>query len=157
MPELVTTDLYKFWIINSVPPVILNLPWASETFDAFVAILDPQYLQDMDKEYLATTLVAMNTDWIEILGISSERLHDQIDRSSVEAGRQAEVGEGSPMTAWYEDITKPNDIAEHIASGGQGGCSNKLVVLIGSPKNVSIVRTQIRAAIDKRRDDSEES
>lgn len=108
-----------------------ELPWAEEEFDGFIVILDPQHLDGELARKLALGLVQMKTDWIETTGRGAESLHDVIDGMSVEIGRQSRVGDGTPMTAWHEDLTDLNGVIDYVKLGGLGASDNKLVIIIG--------------------------
>lgn len=85
--------------------------------------------------------IARRADWVEVFGLDAENIHDAIDRASVEAGRQRRIGEGTPMTAWHEDLSDDQAIASYILTGGQGVAEHKVVVVIGSIEDEqSIVR-----------------
>lgn len=76
-----------------------QLPWRGSECDAFVAILADELLTEEVTEAVSEGLVELPTDWIETMGNRSEYFHDRIDDASVAVGRQARVGQGSPMTA----------------------------------------------------------
>jgi hypothetical protein len=108
-----------------------QLPWQDAECDAFVAILADGLLTDQVTKAVSTSLVELPTDWIETMGSRAEFLHDRIDDASVAVGRQNRVGEGSPMTAWHEDLADINAMIEYVRLGGLGASNNKLVVVIG--------------------------
>lgn len=115
-----------------------DLPWGNEEFDAFVVVLDPSALGESGAVF--RTLVALNVDWVETLGPGAETLHDQIDAASVAIGRQTAVGDGSPMTAWHEDLIEMDQVVEYVRGGGHGASERKLVLVVG---DVNRLRTAI--------------
>lgn len=82
---------------------------------------------------LIAAIVRQVGGWVEVFGDQAETIHDAIDSASVSLGRQAVVGEGSPMTTWQEE-TRESDIASYIWTGGQGESLRKVVVLVGQPQ-----------------------
>ncbi|MEA3192447.1 MAG: hypothetical protein QOD26_780 [Betaproteobacteria bacterium] len=88
--------------------------------------------------------IARRANWVEIFGVDAEALHDAVDQAGVHLGRQVAIGEGYPMTAWYDDISDNSAIASYIATGGQGDSLHKIVVLIGSPSEESGLIDELR-------------
>lgn len=76
--------------------------------------------------------VAARAGWVEVFGFDAETIHDAIDNASVRLLRQRAVGDGTPMTAWHEDITQDSAIASYIWTGGQGHAPHKVALVIGS-------------------------
>lgn len=74
--------------------------------------------------------------WVEIFGNAAEQIHDTVDEASVRIGRQCAVGEGEPMTAWYEGLSA-EEIASYIWTGGQGESNIKVLILVGSQTSVA--------------------
>jgi hypothetical protein len=60
--------------------------------------------QEATIEACVQEAVSANTDWVAIYGADAEAWHDRVDQASVETRRRKRVGDGSPMTAWFEDI-----------------------------------------------------
>src|SRR4051812_1538838 len=86
----------------SAPFSAERLPWEDELFDALVFVATTA--NDSDVETVSRTLVRANTEWIFTAGRRSEYWYDRTDQISVELGRQKCVGDGSPLTAWLEEI-----------------------------------------------------
>lgn len=84
-----------------------SLSWGDEEFDC---ILFPPVGAAHDKmEALLECLPYGQMDWVHVAGPDAEYWHDRIDRKSVEKGVQTHVGEGHPMTAWFEDMESVDD------------------------------------------------
>jgi hypothetical protein len=66
-------------------------------------------------------------------------LHDALDAASVSVGRQTHVGDGNPMTGWHTNVATPNEIIEYLKLGGLGSSEFKIVVVLGSDQDVSLV------------------
>jgi len=77
-------------------------PWGTAQFDSLVLVVASAMVANV--ENALRTLVAANTDWIYTAGFQAKLWHDRVDQLSVEMGRQSHVGDGSPMTAWFDDI-----------------------------------------------------
>jgi hypothetical protein len=122
------------------------LPWGDERFDALVVILKQDRIDDQIRRSLKE-LVCLNVDWVETLGAEAEALHDEIDEASVAIGRQPAVGEGSPMTAWHEDLREIPEFSEYIRRGGHGSCDFKLVAFVGPEADGVRFVEDLRAAL----------
>ncbi len=48
-------------------------------------------------------------DWVFTTEPDSEFWHDKVDEESVTRGFQEMVGDGHPMTAWFDEIKTVND------------------------------------------------
>lgn len=116
-----------------------NPPWGTETFDCFV-INRSRRLQEECVNQLARELASARTDWIETFGPMAESLHDAIDLASVQVARQTAVGDGSPMTAWHEDIASDRALAEYLSTGGHGFQSVKFVAVLGEAHDENKLR-----------------
>lgn len=57
-------------------------------------------------------LCRTRVDWVATCGPLAEAWHDAIDEASVRVGRQSKVGDGSPMSAWHDDATSFEQMAE---------------------------------------------
>jgi hypothetical protein len=132
---------------RNIVPLSDRLPWRDEECDAVVAILEPEFLTDTLADELASSLVALNTDWVETLGKNAESLHDLIDRRSVVLGRQNEVGEGNPMTGWHEELGTSEEMADFIRLGGLGLTENKLVIVVGSERGAARFITKLKSVL----------
>jgi hypothetical protein len=120
-----------------------SLPWRAELFDAFVISLEDEDASERTRDAIAE-LVRLNNDWVETFGIAAERLHDDIDEASVAVGRQRAVGDGSPMTAWHDDLTSLERIVDYIRRGGHGSCDYKLVGIASTSVTPFIVELKKR-------------
>jgi len=100
-------------------------PWRKSRFDA--AIFVNKSTADEEVEACIRELVAQNNDWIYTFGSDSKRWHDRIDEISVEEGRQKQVGDGSPMTAWFERVKTLNRLRTSYFHGAY----TTLIVLVG--------------------------
>jgi hypothetical protein len=129
--ELRTKDT-RFYICDySEEPHLERLPWGQQEFDAMIVILCESSISNDLIQIVIAELIMRNTDWIETIGTKSEWLHDEIDKASVRLGRQKQVGDGSPMTAWHDDM-QISDMFEHVVVGGHGVNDNKAVIIIGT-------------------------
>lgn len=140
MRQITITATSKTYVIAcATVPMVETLPWGTDEFDAFVLIVDPKLLTDELAERISTRLAAMQTQWVECLGPDSEHLHDLVDNASVNVGRQKHIGDGNPMTTWFDDICDAQAMIEYMRPGGQGETDNKLVVVIaGEPECVAL-------------------
>ena len=101
-----------------------------ECIDCFV-LLCGAVLDTNMTNVIARELAAANNDWVHVLGIDSQPLHNAIDRFSVELGRQRAVGDGVPMTSWHDDLTTVDEMAAFIACGGLGAAPVLIAVVVG--------------------------
>ncbi len=67
-------------------------------------------------------------DWVDVCGQQSELIHDLIDESAVQVGRQGRVGNGKPMTAWFADIIDQSAMLDHVLHP-LVGCDWRAVVM----------------------------
>ena len=100
-------------------------PWRKSRFD--VGIFIHPSAPDKEVEACIRELVGRNNDWIITFGTDSQRWHDRVDHVSVEAGRQKQVGDGNPMTAWFDEISTLKDLDTSFCFGGHAF----LLVLVG--------------------------
>jgi hypothetical protein len=107
------------------PTSLDALPWRDASFDALVFIASSATTTHVEESL--RTLVAANTDWIFTAGARAEFWHDRVDQLSVELGRQQRVGDGSPMTAWF-DI---DSLDQWDTSYSFGGCDYFLFIVLG--------------------------
>jgi hypothetical protein len=123
-----------------------GLPWGKREFNVFILSFDKTIADSKKVGILIDSLVRRKTDWFDVLGIRAEKLHDKIDRSGVRLGRQKKVGDGSPMTGWFEETTKVKDMAEHIwASCGD----NIIIVILGSQNDFNRFVKAMKNILDK--------
>jgi hypothetical protein len=126
-----------------------ELPWGGEECDAFVAVLAAELLTDELAGKISSSLVRLRTGWVETMGERSEYVHDLVDNASVEAGRQARVGDGNPMTAWHDDMHDVNAMIEYVRIGGQGATGNKLVVVIAGEDEATVLAKEMEKACQR--------
>ncbi len=124
----ITTRDATFWFCSLLDGMPVELPWGDAEFDAFVVLLDDA-LEDPYLDAVVSWVAAAKTDWVEVFGAGAEAIHDRVDASAAEAGRQEKVGDGQPMTAWWEGFGEEG--VEHLVSGGHGASEHKLVVWLG--------------------------
>ena len=79
-------------------------------------------------EAVLRELISANTDWVYTAGSDAEFWHDRVDQLGVEAGRQQQARNGSPMTAWFADI---QSLDQWDTSYSFGGSSYFLFVVVG--------------------------
>jgi hypothetical protein len=108
------------------PTPLEALPWGDAPFDALVFVAPSAVASDVEAALRA--LIAANTDWIFTAGARAEFWHDRVDRLSVEIGRQQRVGDGIPMTAWFEEI---QSLDQWDTSYSSGGADYFLFVVLG--------------------------
>ena len=108
--------------------------WGRKQFDVFILNFDKTITFRGQVKLIIEDLIKRNTDWFHTVGFKAEYLHDEIDLASVRLGRQKAVGDGSPMTAWFEEITRVKDMADHIKYSGLGH-NNRVVVVFGKSKD----------------------
>lgn len=103
------------------------------------------------EEAILINAIALHTkDWVEVIGLDAEAIHDAIDIASVTLMRQRAVGDGNPMTAWHDDIVDGPEIAAYILTGGLGHAENKLVLVMGAREDEdTIIRDLEKYAVRK--------
>jgi hypothetical protein len=123
---------YRYYICDFSSAMSLGeLPWRNDEFDVFILNFDVPIASINACKLIIENLVSRNTDWFHTLGIQAEQLHDEIDLAGVRLGRQKAVGDGSPMTGWFEEITTTKEMAEHIDYTSLN-CDNRVVVVLGT-------------------------
>ncbi len=55
-------------------------------------------------------LVRKNCSWIITFGARAQHWHDRADQISVDTGRQEKVGDGNPMTAWFDEVATVDEM-----------------------------------------------
>ena len=118
-------------ICNQNRSEVLNqFPWADAMFDVQIIIVRDELINNESVHSAVDKLVLANTDWFSVYGASSEQLHDYIDEASVRLGRQEKVGDGAPMTAWFEDVMDIRNMLQGFDITG-GGCNFRVILIIG--------------------------
>jgi hypothetical protein len=115
-----------YFAVDYAPGSLDRFPWGDTQFDCIIFAYEGY--QDEDMAALVDVLMQTNNDWILTGGRDSERWHDYIDQRSVDLGRQQAVGDGNPMTAWFEEIT---DLAQWDTSHNLGAADHFLFALVG--------------------------
>jgi hypothetical protein len=142
----IQADDFEAYVMAYSPGFTQNAPWGRQPFDCFV--LDCGQCLGMRKaRELARELALAENDWIETFGPGAEELHDVIDAVSVELGRQPAVGEGSPMTAWHEDVASKDSFADYVALGGLGSQSVKVILVIGSDPEADDIKDALETRL----------
>ena len=127
------------------PGCLAALPWGDARFHCAVLLCDPDRAKVQTAE-----LVRANLDWIAVAGRGSEDVHDAIDVASVACGRQAAVGNGSPMTSWDEDALTAKQMAEVVSPWyGEGWV---LVLVIGNEADLHSAVAAVRERFGSFRD-----
>jgi len=124
-------EYFAKWCEESLPA---KLPWGAGEFDLFLAV--GHQLARAQCESFASQVVSYNVDWVQIAGCDSQLVHDLVDQAAVASGRQAQVGEGSPMTSWHDDALDPEAMAE-TAYNCLGSTSRVLCLFIGDLPDAS--------------------
>lgn len=109
----------------------------------FIVVLEDRKLASAERGALEQ-LVRSNSDWVETCGHGAELLHDEVDEISVSIGRQEAIGDGSPMTAWHEDLVAVDGIVEYLALGGLGSNDSKLVCVVARGDQVGPLLVRLR-------------
>ena len=121
-----------------------QLPWGNRLFDCF--IFPPRGKSHSRMERLLDVLPYARVDWVFTAEPRSEYWHDRVDHKSVEKGVQEKVGDGHPMTAWFEEIKTPGD---WDTSYNHGGSDHFLFIFLDCSepmtKRVDALRKKIRA------------
>jgi hypothetical protein len=145
---------FRYYLCDLSAAISLSgLPWRNDAFDVSMLIFDKSLLSSHVVMTIIEDLVSRNTDWFSIHGIGAEQLHDDIDLIAVRLGRQKKVGEGSPMTAWDEEIVCAENIAEDLITGDCGGCDYKVVVILGTSNDFTEVVDAMKKAIENEQQD----
>jgi hypothetical protein len=145
-PILLRAGRLMYVIANDHVPPRSMLPWHDERLDAFIVLPKSSGSPHAATAAIARRLIALPTDWIEVLGPGSEAVHDLVDQISVQMGRQREAGDGHPMTAWHTECDSLSKAARYIATEGHGSSDNKLVMLTGCADALTLFAMRLRAA-----------
>src|SRR4030042_6951484 len=116
----------RYYCVRYASGCLEKLPWGKAQFDCGIFV-NPSSDQN-EVERCIQEVIRKNNDWILTFGADSERWHDRIDNASVDIGRQKQVGDGDPMTAWIDDIKTLGGLD---ISCNFGGCDAFLLILIG--------------------------
>lgn len=135
----------RVFCVRFAPECFAHLPWGDEPYDCGVLTFDANSLSHHSAA-LCEFLVDSNTSWISTAGREAQRLHDEIDVTSVARGRQKFVGDGSPMTAWDDEATDASVMVEYVLILGDGH-ENVLVIVVGSDDDYGLIESEIRARL----------
>jgi hypothetical protein len=119
----------SYYVLPYATGCLEHLPWGSERFDCILCSCDATAVREAARD-LAPAVARARTDWVQTTGALAEWLHDEVDRASVEVGRQSAVGDGSPMTSWNQKAVALATMAEVVVNCF-GGCDQVLAVVIG--------------------------
>ena len=135
------------YAVRFSPGCLEAAPWGAEKFECTIFACDPREVREQGHE-IAAAVVDANTDWINTTGPEAERLHDLIDAAAVERGRQAAVGDGSPMTAWHEEALGLDQMAE-LACLSMGGQDYVVALVVGDESDFADSVAALRSCLRK--------
>jgi hypothetical protein len=118
-----------------------SLPWGDEQFDALVFVAAAAAPAEV--EQALRSLVTANTNWIFTAGTQAGFWHDRVDHVSVEVGRQQQVGDGSPMTAWFDEI---QSLDQWDTAHNFGDSDYFLFVIVGSKEPLNSLAMSLSTA-----------
>jgi hypothetical protein len=109
MIEYIDTDDLgtQYYVLDFTIECGLALPWGEAMFDC--QIFPPGVKTSSALASLISSLPYEHIDWVHTAEPNSEYWHDEVDRASVRRGVQQQVGDGKPMTAWFNDLLSVND------------------------------------------------
>ena len=137
MQKIATISDVNYYLASYPGLDIDDLPWGDETFDCFIFPPTDESGNLMDS--LLAYLPYESMDWVHVAEPDFQYWHDRIDSASVSAGVQKKVGDGKPMTAWFEELKCLEDFATSYNHGGQTHC---LIIVVGNnPFSESTIRT----------------
>jgi hypothetical protein len=119
--------------------------WGDARFDCSVFLFKPDRAEFLTAE-LSAELVRANVEWVEVAGIGSEAVHEAIDAASVACGRQAAVGDGSPMTTWNEESRSPKQMADDVFLGAEDWL---LVLAVGNNADLHAAVAAVRQRVER--------
>src|SRR5438034_3293387 len=94
----------RYYAVLYEPGCLRTLPWGRRRFDCGIFVHWSASRESV--EHCIQEAVRRNNDWVCTYGADAEAWHDRVDHASVEIGRQKRVGDGSPMTAWFDEVTR---------------------------------------------------
>jgi hypothetical protein len=121
----------RYYAVRYEPGCFRRLPWGRRRFDCGIFVHPSASYENV--EQCLQEVVRHNSDWICTYGADAEAWHDRVDHASVEIGRQKRVGDGSPMTAWFDEVTRLRDLDMARCYGG----FTFLLVLVGFPADLN--------------------
>ena len=140
----ICSDAYgtTYYAMDYVPGQAIDLPWGNERFDCI--LFPPPYGDRAIMEQLVQVLPYRQIDWLHTASPAAQYWHDQVDHQSVLAGVQENIGDGKPMTAWFDDITT---VREWRLEFNHGSTGIFLFVFTGHHEPLEDRMTVIRAEI----------
>ena len=137
----------RYYVARYVPGCLRALPWGRRRFDCGIFVHQSASREDVER--CIREVVRKNNDWVCTFGADAERWHDRVDHASVEIGRQKRVGDGVPMTAWFDDVSRLRDLSSVHCYGGY----LFLLILVGFPpdvdKAIRVFETRLRPNIQR--------
>lgn len=123
--------------------VLDELPWGDEEFECVFFPSAP--VDEASYRMAIEAVLKKNIDWVYTCGPESKRWHDIVDEIAVALGLQEEVGNGHPMTTWFEEI----DNFEDWDRCNFGGSDYFLFVFISpkEPLDYRLERLRIRLEV----------
>lgn len=125
------------------------LPWGNDPFDCVLFVAANATAAARLGPLFAAEIVRHAVDYVQTAGPGAEAIHDLIDQASVQAGVQAAIGDGRPMTTWHEDANTPAAGAE-VAALCFGGADHVLCVVIGSQQDRLAFAAALRLRLAER-------
>ncbi|MGJ8640870.1 MAG: hypothetical protein ACSHYA_15880 [Opitutaceae bacterium] len=116
-----------------------NLPWGDDQFDCLFFPASP--IDESAYAKAVEEILKKHIDWVFTCEPNSERWHDLLDEMAVALGRQKEIGDGSPMTAWFDEIKK---IEDWDTSYNYGGSDYFLFVFISASDSLESRMERLR-------------
>jgi len=152
--QVVGRDIYA---VHSRPGCLSSPPWGAAEIECVVfnckERLEPQEVDEIAKE-----LVFARTEHVTTTGRRAELLHDAIDQMSVRLGRQQAVGDGRPMTAWFEELVTVDEMARETVECLWGNADYVVALIVGDDDDfrraVDALKRQLSMAL--REHDEEE-
>ncbi|MDP2896017.1 MAG: hypothetical protein Q8Q12_05585 [bacterium] len=129
-----------YWVDYS-PGCLSEFPWPDAQFDCGVFI--HASAGDEEVEQCIREILQKDNQWVITFGKRAEYWHDQVDRLSLEANRQDQLGDGDPMTAWWDDVATVEDLEWGHCNFGPNPF---LFIFVGSredPKEVEPLRRKV--------------
>jgi hypothetical protein len=132
----------RIFVAKYRPSCLIDVPWSNSPFDCFLITGDNGNSR-CHFQQVAIDVVSSCCVWVEVCGFASQELHDAIDQSSVSVGRQQRIGDGSPMTAWHDELTDLDSVAAWIAIDGLGSEAIKVALVLSDDINPGTLAEQI--------------
>lgn len=121
----------RYYAVRYAPGCLRALPWRRRRFDCGIFV--HRSASQADVERCVLEVVRQNNAWVCTYGADAKTWHDRVDNASVEIRRQQQVGDGDPMTAWFDEVKRMRDLNLARCYGGYVF----LLVLVGFPEDLS--------------------